>query len=48
MHTLAGDASLRRRMGQRAKERAVRDFSSTVVTAALLEYYKKLLAHHAD
>ncbi len=47
MRTLAGDASLRRRMGQKARERAVRDFSSTVVTAALLEYYEKLLAHHA-
>jgi len=47
MRTLAGDASLRRRTGQRARERAVRDFSSTVVTAALLEYYEKLLAHHA-
>jgi glycosyltransferase involved in cell wall biosynthesis len=48
MRTLAGDASLRRRMGQRARERAVRDFSSAVVTAAMLEYYEKLLAHHAD
>jgi glycosyltransferase involved in cell wall biosynthesis len=48
MRTLAGDASLRRRMGQRARERAVRDFSSAVVTAALVEYYEKLLAHHAD
>lgn len=48
MRTLAGDASLRRRMGQRARDRAVRDFSSTVVTAALLEYYVKLLADHAD
>jgi glycosyltransferase involved in cell wall biosynthesis len=48
MRTLAGDASLRRRMGQRAKERAVRDFSSAVVTAALLEYYEQLLARRAD
>jgi glycosyltransferase involved in cell wall biosynthesis len=48
MRTLAGDASLRGRMGERARERAVRDFSSTVVTAALLEYYEMLLAHHAD
>ncbi len=48
MRTLAGDASLRRRMGEKARERAVRDFSSTVVTAALLEYYEKLLAQHAD
>jgi len=44
MRTLADDASLRTRMGQRARERAVRDFSSTVVTAALLDYYEKLLA----
>lgn len=48
MRTLAGDASLRRRMGQSARERAVRDFSSTVVTAALLEYYAKQLAHSGD
>lgn len=47
MRTLASDIGLRRRMGQRARERAVRDFSSTVVTAALLEYYDTLLAHHA-
>jgi glycosyltransferase involved in cell wall biosynthesis len=44
MRTLAGDASLRQRMGGKARERAVRDFSSAVVTAALLEYYEKLLA----
>jgi len=48
MRTLAGDASARTRMGQRARERAVRDFSSTVMTAALLEYYAKLLAHNVD
>ena len=48
MRTLAGDAGLRIRMGQTARERALRDFSSTVVTAALLEYYEKLLAQHAD
>ena len=48
MRTLAGDASLRARMGEKARERAMRDFSSTVLTAALLEYYEKLLAHHAD
>ena len=43
MRTLAGDASLRRRMGENARERAQRDFSSAIVTAALLEYYEKLL-----
>jgi glycosyltransferase involved in cell wall biosynthesis len=48
MRTLAGDASLRSRMGQKARERALRDFSAAVVTAALLEYYEKLLAHRAD
>jgi glycosyltransferase involved in cell wall biosynthesis len=48
MRTLAGDASLRARMGEHARQRAARDFSSAVVTAALLEYYEKLLAHHAD
>lgn len=48
MRTLAGDESLRERMGEKARERAVRDFSSAVATAALLEYYKKLLAQHAD
>ena len=46
--TLAGDASLRNRMGQKARERALRDFSAAVVTAALLEYYEKLLAQHAE
>ena len=48
MRTLAGDEGLRARMGENARERAVRDFSSTVVTAALLEYYEALLAQHAD
>jgi glycosyltransferase involved in cell wall biosynthesis len=48
MGTLAGDASLRNRLGRRSRERAVRDFSSTVVTAALLEYYEKLLAQRID
>ena len=35
-------------MGEKARERAVRDFSSAIVTAALLAYYEKLLAHRAD
>ena len=48
MRTLAGDEGLRRRMGEKARERAVRDFSSAIVTAALLAYYEKLLAHRAD
>ncbi|HEY5293658.1 MAG TPA: glycosyltransferase family 4 protein [Burkholderiales bacterium] len=48
MRTLAGDECLRRRMGENARQRAVRDFSSAVVTAALLEHYGQLLAQHAD
>jgi glycosyltransferase involved in cell wall biosynthesis len=48
MGTLAGDASLRRRMGETARARAARDFSAAVVTAALLDYYERLLAPHAD
>ncbi len=47
MRTLAGDAGLRARMGVQARERATRDFSSAGVTAALLEYYEKLLALRA-
>ena len=48
MGTLAGDEELRRRMGEKASERALRDFSPAVVTAALLQYYRQLLAQHAD
>ena len=48
MSTLAGDASLRRRMGQRARDRVVRDFSSEVVTAALLDYYQSRLAQRTE
>jgi glycosyltransferase involved in cell wall biosynthesis len=48
MQTLAGDAGLRARMGNKARERAGRDFSAAVVTAALIEYYEKLLAQRAD
>ena len=48
MHTLAQDAGLRQRMGQSARERALRDFSSGTVTAALLDYYRKLLPHRTD
>ena len=47
MRTLAGDASLRSRMGENARARVAHDFSSTVVTAALLEYYAKLFAQNA-
>jgi glycosyltransferase involved in cell wall biosynthesis len=48
MVTLAGDASLRQRMGEHARERAVRDFSASVVTAALVDYYQRLLAQPAE
>lgn len=48
MITLAKDSSLRQRMGKNARERAVRDFSSDIVTAALLEYYAELLARRVD
>lgn len=44
MATLAGDEGMRRRMGENARQRAERDFSSAVVTAALIDYYRKLLA----
>jgi len=44
MRTLAGNPGLRVRMGRSARDRAARDFSSSVVTAALLEYYARLLA----
>ena len=48
MGALAGDAGLRARMGERARARALRDFSSAVVTAALLDYYAKLLPRNGD
>jgi len=44
MGTLAGDAALRGRMGEQARRRAERDFSSAVVTAAWVDCYRKLLA----
>jgi glycosyltransferase involved in cell wall biosynthesis len=46
LRTLGGDTGLRRSMGEKARERAVRDFSSAVVTAALLELYGRLLTRH--
>ena len=48
MIALAGNEGLRASMGQKARERAVREFSSSVVTAALLEYYRELLPDPAD
>ncbi len=44
MRALAGDAGLRQRMGQRARERAERDFPQAQLTAALLAHYRQLLA----
>ena len=44
LRTLAGDANLRRRMGQSARERALRDFAQAQLTAALLAHYRQILA----
>jgi glycosyltransferase involved in cell wall biosynthesis len=44
MRALAGDAGLRRRLGQSARERALRDFPQAHLTAALLDCYRRLLA----
>ena len=41
---LAGDAELRRRMGQSARERALRDYAQERLTGALLAFYQQLLA----
>jgi len=43
MRTLAEDAVLRHKMGEYARDRAVRSFSSAKVTEAWLEYYDTLL-----
>ena len=48
MITLASDNALRERLGNNARERAVREFSAAIVSVALLEYYAKLLARRAD
>ncbi len=44
MATLADDEGMRRRMGESARHRAARDFSSAVVTSAWVDYYITLLA----
>ena len=44
MGVAAGDAELRARFGQTARERAERSFSATVVTDAWLQYHKNILA----
>jgi glycosyltransferase involved in cell wall biosynthesis len=43
MERLAADARERGAMGQRARERALRDFSAELVTGALLRFYAALL-----
>ena len=43
MELLARDEGMRREMGARARERAVRDFSRQVVTGALLDFYASVL-----
>ncbi len=47
LRTLAGDTSLRRRMAQRARERALRDFPQELLTAALLGHYRQLLTRQS-
>ena len=43
MRKLAGDPALRARMGVAARARALRDFSASAVTAALMGHYRTLL-----
>lgn len=43
LRTLARDADLRGRMGERARARALSDFAQARLTAALLDYYYALL-----
>ncbi len=40
---LVTDSTLRRRLGERARERALRDFSQEAVTNALLDFYARAL-----
>lgn len=47
MRELAGDASLRLRLGTAARERALRDFSQAALTQATLAYYEARLAEQA-
>jgi glycosyltransferase involved in cell wall biosynthesis len=44
MKQLSDDPSLREKMGENGRLRVIRDFSEEVVTAALLDYYKGVLA----
>ena len=43
MNSLASDPGLRARMGTQARKRALRDFPASVLTAALLDFYDRLL-----
>jgi glycosyltransferase involved in cell wall biosynthesis len=45
MKQLSNDPSLREKMGENGRLRVLRDFSEEVVTAALLDYYKAVLAN---
>ena len=44
VNRLLGDASLRSRLGQAARERAVKDFDEVKIVAGLISEYRKLLA----
>ena len=46
--TLVQDTEFRKRMGESARQRALQDFSAGVVTAALLDYYARLLAQRIN
>ena len=45
MARLAADAQLRRDLGRRARERALRQFSTARVVGAMVSYYQGVLAH---
>jgi glycosyltransferase involved in cell wall biosynthesis len=42
---ILSDSDLRRRLGEAARERALRDFSQATVTKAVMELYERLLRH---
>jgi glycosyltransferase involved in cell wall biosynthesis len=43
MRSLADDRELRSRLGEAARARAIRDFSTTSVTTAMLDFYKRVV-----
>jgi len=47
MREMAGDATLRLRLGTAARDRALRDFSQAALTQATLAYYERRLAESA-